>query len=212
MSRPLEAVVPGAHAATAGTHDVVWWAPRALALVAMCVQLFSLTDFRHDLLSPLLIFVEEVLTQRHTPTEGVHLRRTLFLSSCAMHLIGASGRWLPELHTTAKRLLQALMANPPHAAAGASPRALRFSDLHKNADDAAAIIQLDFDAKSGRRTLRSDAVSWSATGRPRLKNSEWAGFGDRAAVAFASRRTAWFVRVAAAWRTTHDDVSRSVSL
>ena len=45
-----------------------------LALLALCVQLFPLSDFRHVLLTPCAIFAAEVLSQRGLPGNGLQLR------------------------------------------------------------------------------------------------------------------------------------------
>ena len=95
--------------------------PSGLALIALCVQIYPLSDYRHDILTPLIVFVSEVLSQSTYPSSQVDLRRLLFLCSCALHLVGAAGRWMPELYPTAKRLLSHLMAHPPGQQQDAEP-------------------------------------------------------------------------------------------
>ena len=99
----------GAKDGRAARSRLVPLGPDALALVALCVQLFSLSDFRHAVLTPLLVFVSEALAQKALPATGVETRRTLFLCSCALPLLSAAGRWMPELHSTAMRLLEAAL-------------------------------------------------------------------------------------------------------
>ena len=42
--------------------------PGALALLALCVQLFPLTDFRHVILTPTVLLVADVLSQTSVPS------------------------------------------------------------------------------------------------------------------------------------------------
>ena len=117
----------------AGRHTSL--PPATLALVALCCQLYSLSDFRHVVLTPLVVFVQEVLAQREGPPSEAALRRMLFLCSCALHVAAAGGRWMPELHAAAHGLFARMVAA-----------------RHALADDAAAtggtteIAPLQFDA------------------------------------------------------------------
>ena len=69
--------------------------PAALALIALCAQLYPVTDFRHTVLTPCVLFVAEVLHQPQPPQGGLQLRRTLFLCSCALQLVAPSRRCVP---------------------------------------------------------------------------------------------------------------------
>ena len=41
--------------------------PGALALLALCVQLFPLADFRHVILTPTVLLIADVLSASHSP-------------------------------------------------------------------------------------------------------------------------------------------------
>ena len=60
--------------------------PGALALPALCVQLFPLTDFRHVILTPTVLLVADVLSQPSVPSSERGTRWTLFLCALALHL------------------------------------------------------------------------------------------------------------------------------
>jgi len=60
--------------------------PGALALLALCVQLFPLTDFRHVILTPTVLLVADVLSQPSVPSSERGTRWTLFLCALALHL------------------------------------------------------------------------------------------------------------------------------
>ena len=112
--------------------------PPALAVLALLVQLYPLSDFRHVVVTPLVLLVQEVLAQpTPLPSSRVGVRRLLFLCSIALHLVGAAARWMPELHQVATALLEALMARGVEggAKAGAAPQPLRFDGLHGDDDD-----------------------------------------------------------------------------
>ena len=103
--------------------------PPALALLALVVQLYPLSDFRHVVTTPLVLLVQEVLSQPGLPSTAVGTRRTLFLCSIALHMVAAAGRWMPELHLTAQKLLERLMG----AARRAARRCLRGAARHSTA-------------------------------------------------------------------------------
>ena len=60
--------------------------PGALALLALCVQLFPLTDFRDVILTPTVLLVADVLSQPSVPSSERGTRWTLFLCALALHL------------------------------------------------------------------------------------------------------------------------------
>lgn len=91
--------------------------PGALALVALCCQLYPPSDYRHSVLTPCALLVGEVLGQQPLPASRMALRRTLFLMGQAVRIIGAERRFMPELHSTAVRLARAMLLQSQHSAA-----------------------------------------------------------------------------------------------
>jgi len=143
--------------------------PGALALLALCVQLFPLTDFRHVILTPTVLLVADVLSQPSVPSSERGTRRTLFLCALALHLSSAAGRWLPELHATASRLLgasldarAALLADAPTTAL---LRPLRFASLGAEGGGGdrggAAAAALRLDAAGATFNLTHDLIRTS---------------------------------------------------
>ena len=143
--------------------------PGALALLALCVQLFPLTDFRHVILTPTVLLVADVLSQPSVPSSERETRRTLFLCAIALHLSSAAGRWLPELHATASRLLGAALDARAALLADASTtallRPLRFATLGAigggGDSGGAAAAALRLDAAGATFNLTHDLIRTS---------------------------------------------------
>ena len=140
--------------------------PSTLALVALCCQLYSLSDFRHVVLTPLALFVQEVLAQREAPATETDLRRTLFLCSCAVHLVAGGGQWMPELHAAAHTLYAQLIAHGVQVSGEDEPvvDSLRFEQLlDGDTDDARGEISpMACDSAAAILRLLTDLASVSA--------------------------------------------------
>jgi hypothetical protein len=140
-----------------------------MTILIRCVQLFPLTDFRHVILTPTVLLVADVLSQPSVPSSERGTRRTLFLCALALHLSSAAGRWLPELHATASRLLgasldarAALLADAPTTAL---LRPLRFATLGAEGgggdSGGAAAAALRLDAAGATFNLTHDLIRTS---------------------------------------------------
>ncbi|KAL1512411.1 hypothetical protein AB1Y20_005667 [Prymnesium parvum] len=92
--------------------------PETLALLALCVQIYPLTDYRHPVLTSCAVFTAEVLSQAEAPADLLQLHRTLFLCSCALEMVAPTNRWMPELHATATTLLATALGSAPLSHAG----------------------------------------------------------------------------------------------
>ena len=95
-----------------GGRRLVPLPPGALALLALCCQMYPLSDYRHAVLTPCALLVGEVLSQPELPRSRPALRRTLFLIGIGMKLIGAERRFMPELHSTTLRIVRAMLLYP----------------------------------------------------------------------------------------------------
>ncbi len=93
--------------------------PATLALFMLIASLYSLTDFRHCVVTPASYLVGEILSQERLPATGLGLRRLLFLCSAAMEIVSPGTKWMPELHAAIVGLLSHLLAVPAAVAARA---------------------------------------------------------------------------------------------
>ena len=148
----------------AGAGGMVPLPPSGLALVALCVQLYPVTDFRHAVLTPCALLVAEVLAQCPSPPPtGASLRRMLFLASCALQLIGSSNRWMPELHAMVCALIEAgLSPSPALGAAAIEPAAANPATTKAAAAKAAAAKAAP--AKPGTEPPHPKALGFSTLG------------------------------------------------
>eukprot|EP00316_Scyphosphaera_apsteinii_P000451 CAMPEP_0119345648 /NCGR_PEP_ID=MMETSP1333-20130426/107596_1 /TAXON_ID=418940 /ORGANISM="Scyphosphaera apsteinii, Strain RCC1455" /LENGTH=936 /DNA_ID=CAMNT_0007358125 /DNA_START=77 /DNA_END=2887 /DNA_ORIENTATION=+ len=174
-----------------------------LVLVALITQLYSLSDFRHEVLTPCLLFVGEVLQQRSLPHSQPTLTRCLFLCCCAHRLTASARRWMPELSNTLLALLRELVRGLRSSQCGNSASGLY--RLHAAADANAEPCPLHFASMVGCEGDEEEANAhfgfggWSRANRTEASGSE----GVRGEGALLDEAAATYTLVAATCKTYH---------
>ena len=105
----------------------------ALVLCRLAARMYTVSDYKHPVLTPAAALMREVLSQRAhelaapppTPTTRTALRREIYLLALTLEYCGGATRYCAEAYTALVALLRALLKPPARGAAAGHPLAVR---------------------------------------------------------------------------------------